>query len=560
MKVTTERLEGSRVGFDMEFEPDEVSKAMDKVYRRIVNKVNVPGFRPGKAPRYMVERVVGRETMLEDAISEILPDAMKQALDDNKDLDLIGEPESEIKSVDPLVVRVTMATMPQIELPTDYRSIRVPAEPVSVSEDDVARVLHQAQSQLAKWNFPDPERPAKLGDRVHVDVQGYTADGPLYRTVQKEVFDLLSDEEGNNLLPALRDGLIGMNVGEEKDVATTLPEDYAEERLRGADVTFHVKLIEVQEGERPSLDEVAQQEGLADEAALRQRVRERLTTQREERSRSQQVDAIIRELADRVDVELPHVLIQDGIQRRVEELEERLSQQKLKLNQYLGYIGKTRADLEAEMREEVARDTKTSLLIEQLAEREGIMVSDEEVRQEAERRIETAIKQTVEQQTAAFTTEAETDDADDMELAEPASAEEVTTEDEAEAEATATEGESEDVTAMMERMVREQLGPMAQNEDYLDNVRREMLNHRIEDRLVAIASGDQLPEPNASEPAGAGEIALTPAALAEQQQTAGAGEFAGAQEAPAEADSPALNPINAPTSAQTDRADEMNDL
>jgi trigger factor len=571
VKVTTERLEGSRVGFDMVFEPAEVDKAMDKVYRRLVNKVNVPGFRPGKAPRYMVERVIGRDTMLEEALGDIMPDALKQALDENSDLKLLGEPEPEVQNLDPLTVRLVMQVMPQVELPADYRSIRVPAAPVEVSDAEVTRAIGQLQSQQTKWSFPETERTAQLGDRAHVDIQGFTGEGPLSSKVQHDVLDLIPIEEGGSILPDLLDGIVGMKTGEEKDIATTFPEDYGDERLRGADVTFHVKLVEIQQGERPSLDDVAKAEGLADAEALRERIREQLTKEREERARSEQLDAMLRELNDRVDVALPQALVQDGVERRVKELEERLSRQKIKLSQYLGYLGKSRSDLEEEMRPEVERDTRTSLLIEQFAKREGLSVKEAEVRAEAERSIEAMIKSTLEQQEAEDEASAppvadevgdldieQTDTLLDAIAATPASSNE-------EAEATRQQRVAE---------VRQRLEPMLKNEDFLTSVATRMLNRGIEDRLLAIANGEQLPEPSAdgdkAEASASGsdvtrdieaeDTPLTPDELAEQQQTAGAIEVDGAREAPAESESPPLNPFNAPTSAQTDRAKEKNDL
>ncbi len=593
MKVTTERLEGSRVGFDMVFEPAEVDKAMDKVYRRLVNKVNVPGFRPGKAPRYMVERVIGHEAMLEEAIEDILPDALKQALDENSDLELLGEPEPEVQNVDPLTVRLVMQVMPQVELPADYRSIRVPATPVEVSDADVTRAIGQLQSQQTKWSFPETERTAKRGDRAHVDIQGFTGEGPLSDKVQHDVLDLVPIEEGGSILPDLLDGIVGMKTGEEKDIATTFPEDYGDEQLRGADVTFHVTLVEIQQGERPSPDDVAKAQGLAGAEALRERTREQLTKVRAERARSEQLDSMLRELNDRADLALPEALVQDGIERRVKELEERLGQQKIKLNQYLGYLDKSRSDLEEEMRPEVERDTKTSLLIEQFAKRERLTVKEAEVRAEAERSIEAVINSTLEQQEAEDEASAPpiADEVSDLTLAQTDTVFDAVA-------ASPTPSSEEAVADRQQRVaeVRQRLESMLANEDFLTSVATRLLNRKIEDRLLAIANGEQLPEPSAdgneaettardasnkseaddssaSDKAEANndgtdvisdtepeDTPLTPDQLAEQQQTAGATEVEGAREAPAESESPPLNPFNAPTSAQTDRAKEKNDL
>ncbi len=572
VKVTTERLEGSRVGFDMVFEQAEVDKAMDKVYRRLVNKVNVPGFRPGKAPRYMVERVLGREAMMEDALNDILPDALKQALTENADLELIGEPEPDVVSLDPLTVRLVMDVMPTAELPADYRNIRVAVESVSVSDEELNRNLAMLQGQQTKWRFPEPERAAQLGDRAHVDIQGFTSAGPLTDKVQHDVLDLNPAEEGGNVLPALLEGVLGMKPGDDKDIATTFPEDYGNEALRGADVTFHVKLVELQEPEhRPSLDEVAQQEGDADAAALRDRIRGEITKQREERARTKQLDEILRQLNEQVKIDIPQALVQDGIERRVKELEERLSQQKIKLTQYLGYLGKTRSELEEEYRPEVERDTKTSLVVQSFAQREDITVSDEEAHAEAEHTIEMAIKTTLERE--------DIDMAADANDTTAAIASEMIADD-----GTAAEANSDSASADREEQanaIRARLMPMLDEDEFLDGIRTRLLNHKIEERLLAIANGEEPPLPansggeattdssekseahgndEASNDTNAEGTALTPTALAEQQQTAGASQVDGTQEAPAASDSPALDPTNAPTSAQTDRAKEQNPL
>lgn len=578
MKVTSERLEGSRVGFDMEFEPDELNKAMDKVYRKLVNKVNIPGFRPGKAPRYMVERVIGREAMMEDAINEVLPDALKKAMADNPDLEFVGEPESDIKNQEPLTVRVIMQVMPSVELPADYREIRVHAVPVDVSDEEVTRSLASLQAERTKWRFPEHERPAKLGDRAHVDIQGFTADGPLTSKVQKDVLDLTPVEEGGNLLPDLLNGLVGMNVGEEKDIATTFPEDYGREDVRGQDVTFNVKLVEIQEPEeRPSLEELAKEQNLADADALREQVRQQLTEQREKAAREHQLNDMLVELNNRVDVALPDALVQEGVERRVSEMEENLSRQKLKLNQYLGYLGKSRAEFEQELRPEVERDTKTSLLVEQFARREGITVSDEEVQQEAQRSLDAAIRASMKQQDLESVSDTAEVDTDAMAAAASAELEQN------EGEATASSDSEDDTFQQRYDAALQSLAPLLKDESYLDTFRSHLLNRKIEDRLLAIANGEELPPLSASDAeseasaassedgetvsdsdsessATTQETALTPDELAEQEQTAGAGEFAGAKEAPAESDAPPPPPIDAPTSGQTDRAKEENPL
>ncbi len=607
MKTTTERLEGSRIALDIEVEAEQLNKAMDKVYRRLVNQVNVPGFRRGKAPRYMVERVVGREVMMDEAMHDIMPAALKQGLDSEPNLRPVGEPEAEMKSLDPFVIRVILEVMPDIQLPADYRDIRVDAPDTSITDTQIERVIKQLVGEATEWSFPAEERAARMGDRAHVDVQGFTAQGPLSAQVQHDVLDLISAEEGGDVLPDLLAGVVGMKPGDEKDIVTTFPDDYGNEELRGADVTFHIKLVELQEGTRPELSAIAAKQGLADEAAMRENIRTELVARRETQGREAHLDQILEKMMESADFPVPASMVREELDERMKRLEAQLKEQKININQYLQYTGKTRKELEDDMRPDIERQSRVAMLVERLAEVEGIEVDDAEIEAELDTLIDSTTKSVIadsKAQTAALASPdlsdddvtASTEDAEPSESeateatapgeeatlpadftpdpstadAMPIASDEVAS-DEAASDETAPNVQSNDfLNNAIHSMVRQQFD----TEETRDRLRSRLLNRKIEDRIIAIATGTASELPAASMSSGSDETGLaetqdttatadaqTPDQLAEAQQTAGGESDGATRQAPAASSDDEQLDENAPTSGQTDRAEKIaNDL
>lgn|GEM_PF-1444405 len=607
MKTTTERLEGSRVALDIEVEAEQINKAMDKVYRRLVNQVNVPGFRRGKAPRYMVERVVGREVMMDEAMHDLMPAALKQGLDSEPNLRPVGEPEAEMKSLDPFVIRVILEVMPDIQLPADYRDIRVDAPDTSITDTQIERVIKQLVGEATEWSFPAEERAARMGDRAHVDVQGFTAQGPLSVQVQHDVLDLIPAEEGGDVLPDLLAGVVGMKPGDEKDIVTTFPDDYGNEELRGADVTFHIKLVELQEGTRPELSAIAVKQGLANEAAMRENIRTELVARRETQGREAHLDQILEKMMASADFPVPSSMVREELDERMKRLEAQLKEQKINLNQYLQYTGKTRKELEDDMRPDIERQSRVAMLVERLAEVEGIEVDDAEIEAELDTLIDSTTKSVIadsKAQTAALANPdlsdddvtADTEDAEQSESeateaaapgevatlpadftpdpstqdAMPAASEEATSE-EAASDDTAPTAQSND---LLNNAIRSMVRQQFDTEETRDRLRSRLLNRKIEDRIIAIASGTAPELPAASLSSDSDEASLaetqdttatadaqTPDQLAEAQQTAGGESDGATRQAPAASSDDEQLDENAPTSGQTDRAEKIaNDL
>ena len=168
MKVATQEIENSQVVLDIQVEDDRLQKAVDQAYRRVVNRINVPGFRKGKAPRALVERMVGREALVEDAVEHLVPEVVEAAVKEHE-LKMVARPRLEVVSTEPLQVKATVPVQPQVEL-GDYRSLSIPGEPATVEDEQVEKVIERLRESHATWE--PVERPVAMGDRVAIDLRG----------------------------------------------------------------------------------------------------------------------------------------------------------------------------------------------------------------------------------------------------------------------------------------------------------------------------------------------------------------------------------------------------
>src|SRR6266567_3519904 len=221
---------------------------MNQAYRRVVNKARIPGFRPGKAPRVMVERYLGRETLLNEALDKLVPEVYEEALE-QEGIDAIDRPELEMPQLDPVIVKATIPIRPSIEL-NDYRSIRVEPEAVSIDEHLVDETVEQLQHRYATVEPVD--RPIEMGDIVRVDLRTI-ADGEEYFDHKDAEFAVTAEDTAN--LPGLAAGLVGMARGERKEFFTDVPADATGTTLAGKHLTYDVQIHEIKVEHLPELND-----------------------------------------------------------------------------------------------------------------------------------------------------------------------------------------------------------------------------------------------------------------------------------------------------------------
>lgn len=373
MKVTKEKLENSQVALKIEVEPQEKESYLEKAYRRMVNKILVPGFRKGKAPRVILERHVGKEALLQEAMEQMLPEMYKKAIDE-QGIEAIGEPEINISSNEPIVFQATVSLRPTVEL-GDYKSIRIALKPVTVTEQDINDYLENLRERNAVWQ--PVERAAQTGDRVTADLQGIV-EGKDVLDQKGLQFGLV---EGSTVIsPGFTEKIVGMSGGEEKEFQLPFPADYRVKDLAGKECLFKVKVNDVKEKKLPELDdELAKSlgEGLETLEALRAKVRSDLEKSREELNRREHESEVLEAVTNASKVEYPPVLVENEIDRMVDE-RVRFSGRD-SLERYLEDIKKSSAEIREELREEAQKRVSNTIVLDKVAEVEKVEISEEDI-------------------------------------------------------------------------------------------------------------------------------------------------------------------------------------
>ena len=378
VRVETERKPGSQVVLSVEVPADQVSKSIDQAYSRLAPKVRIPGFRPGKAPRPMVERELGWPTLRQEALDLLLPTAYDAALDE-AGLDPIDVPRVEVEQFDrgqPMKFRATVSIKPEITL-RDYKDIRVPRPNTEVTEKDVDEAVDRLRARFAELH--DVDRPVQAGDFLTVDTHilkgGATLVGESQTDAQLEV-------DKQRLVPGLADGLIGQTVNDTRDIRLKLPEDYPKKDLAGSDVTFRVTVKSIKERQLPPLDdELAKQVGRGQTLQeLRSQIQNEMVEAAHSTDEQRFENDVLKALDERMEAEVPEALIEREVNRDIRDLESRLQEQLgMRLDSYLQQTNSTLEVLRAERRPRAVQKVRLELALETVAEREGLTVSDAEV-------------------------------------------------------------------------------------------------------------------------------------------------------------------------------------
>ncbi len=382
MKVTIERLPQSTVRLDIAADEQEFADALERAFRRISQRVQVPGFRPGRAPRTLVERRVGREFIVAEAQRELMDRLYHEALQQHE-LIPVSDPEVEVYQEEPLAFRVEVQVYPQADL-DGYRDIRVEPREVSVTDEEIDAVIEQVRRSQAIWKTPEEPRRPQDGDQVVVDIEAYEGDQPFQEPLRNATFVLGESNLFTEIDQAIRSLLPGEET--EFDIAFAEDDERVNPELRGKTLHYKVKLHEVKERELPELDDaLAQSLGAATLAELRDRIRRDLLRQKAQAARAEVLQLAVDRLVEVATLELPPALIDRQVASEIERLRERLRQQGTSLEEYLRFQGKTLEEFAQELRPEAEARLRRFFVLEAFAEVEGIQVSEEELEAEIER-------------------------------------------------------------------------------------------------------------------------------------------------------------------------------
>ncbi len=380
MKITREKTENSQVFLSIEMEPAEIEESLQKSYYRLARKTNIPGFRKGKVPRTILEGYIGKEALLEDALSNLLPEAYEKAIKE-QEIEAIAQPHIELTQTDPVIFKAMVPVQPTIKL-GDYQHIQVTPQPVELTEDDVNAAIEQLRRQQATWE--PVERPVDFDDLVVLDIESNIEDKPFINEKGAR-YQVLRDLPLP--VPGFAEQLVGMERGGAREFKLYLPPDYPRSELAGKEPLFKVRVSEIKQMKLPELnDEFACQisSDFKTLDSLREQVSANLRLKAEETARIDFEERVIEAVVDLSQVEFPPVLVEMEIDRLLNQQAQRWQMGGRDLEQYLKSINKTGEELREELRPLATKRVTSSLVLGKIAEEEKIEVSAPEIDAEIE--------------------------------------------------------------------------------------------------------------------------------------------------------------------------------
>ncbi len=383
MKYTFEKAKKSTVKITMKLTAEEWKDAINGAYEKTKSRYSVPGFRKGKVPKKVLESAYGSGIFYEEAINQAFPKYYEEVLEKEPSINVVAAPEIDVKNISEkgITLIAIVAVKPDVTL-GEYKGINFKKAVYNVKDEDVEEELKRLQERNARM-VEVTDRAVENGDTVTIDYSG-SVDGVKFDggTAEKQSLVIGS----NTFIPGFEDQVVGMKIGEDRDINVKFPEEYHAENLKGKDAVFAIKLHEIKKKELPEINDEFIKEAIGAESvdAYKSETKERLEKQNADRAERELEDEIIKKVTETSDIEIPDALIENQIDRMVQEMEYRMSYQGLKLDDYLKYIGKTMADFRKGYEEQATDIVKSQLVIEEIIEREEIVATDEDVEKRVE--------------------------------------------------------------------------------------------------------------------------------------------------------------------------------
>jgi trigger factor len=380
VRVNVERLPGSTVELDIYADDLEFAEAVEKAYRKVAREISIPGFRKGKAPRNIVEGMVGRDAIVEEAGRDMMDDLYRQAIEQEA-LVPVGDPRVGILQPEPIGFKVTIEVFPTVTL-GDYASVRVEPREVEIEESEVQEVLNQLQIQNAEWVAPAEQRSPQDGDKVTLDLLVYDGDEQFQEPAEDAEFVLGESPMFDTLVEAIK----MMAPGSTAEMTLAFDDDdvSVNELLRGKELRYVITLKDVQQRDLPELnDELAQKAGdFQTVAELRAAVEKDLLRNKATQTRAEVATETINAMAEVSEVDVPASMIDKEIEDELTQLRSRLAQQGVSLDDYLQANAQTMDELREEYRPNAERRLRNSMVLQEIAKAEGLEVTDQDIAEE----------------------------------------------------------------------------------------------------------------------------------------------------------------------------------
>lgn len=378
MKYTFEKAEKSTVKITIDLTAKEWQTAIEGAYEKTKGRFSLPGFRKGKVPKKVIETAYGEGVFYEEAINQAFPKYYSEVLEKEPSICAVASPEIDIKKISEkgITMIAIVPVKPEVVF-GDYKGIKFVKNVYNVKDEDIADEIKRLQERNSRM-VDVTDRAVEDGDSVVIDYSG-SVDGVKFDggTAEKQTLVIGS----KTFIPGFEEQVIGMNIGEERDINVKFPEEYHAENLKGKDAVFAIKLHEIKKKELPEVNDEFIKDAVGAESveAYKQETRARLEKQNADRAERELEDEMVKKISQTSDVEIPDALIENQIDHMVQEMEYRLSYQGLKLNDYLKFMNKSMEEFRKDYREQATELVKSQLVIEGIIEREEIKATDEDV-------------------------------------------------------------------------------------------------------------------------------------------------------------------------------------
>ncbi len=383
MSVQVEKLEKNMAKLTIEVSSEEFENAIAKAYKKNKNKISMPGFRKGKAPRAMIEKMYGKGIFYEDAANSIIPDAYADAAKESE-LEIVAQPEidvTQIESGKPFIFTATVALKPEVTL-GEYKGIEVEKKEVEVTDEEVEAEINKVRESNARMLDID-DRATQDGDTVLIDFDGYV-DGKQFEGGKADDYSLVLGS--HSFIDNFEEQLVGKNIGDDVEVNVTFPENYQAEELQGKPAVFKVKIKEIKVKELPELDDdFAQDVSNFDTIAeYKEDLKKKLTENKEEALKREREEAVIGKIIENAQMDIPEQMVDAQTRQMTQEFAQRLSSQGLSIDQYMQFTGLTPQKMLEELKPQALKRIQSRLVLEAVVAAENIETTEEELDKEIE--------------------------------------------------------------------------------------------------------------------------------------------------------------------------------
>lgn len=381
MSLQVEKLEKNMAKLTIETGVEEFEKAIEKAYQKQKSKISIPGFRKGKVPRQMVERMYGKEVFFEEAANILIPDAYDKALDECEE-EIVSAPTIEVTQIEagkPFVFTATVALKPEVKL-GKYKGVKIEKIETEVTDEEVDAQLERERENNAR-NITVEDRPVEDGDMTTLDFEGFV-DGVAFDGGKGENYPLTIGSGA--FIPGFEEQLVGAKIGEETEVKVTFPEDYQAEHLQGKEAVFKCTVKEIRKKELPELNdefagEVSEFDTLAE---YREDVKKNLEEQKAKDAKRAREDAAVKAVVEDSEMEIPEAMLETQQKQMVDEFAQRITMQGISMEQYLQMTGSSYQQMVEQVKPQAEERVRSRLVLEAVARAENLEATEEDYEEE----------------------------------------------------------------------------------------------------------------------------------------------------------------------------------